>query len=241
MRKGQFGLCLTWSFWSVSVRCSSSTCIINSFTFLSSLRLPSWRLARSLWKGEANCLEIEAGNYARFFSTFTQNTDEMYAAFNILWLYCLELQTLQCCLSIIFQTKNKVDRYLFQKSHFLGTASRGKCRNYLNSVVTANIQRSRQFRRTVKQDVCSASSRRELQRIISKALKGKHNRHVGTVCQLPVRLSCTSGILMEALGLQAHCNVPVSVHTNDQVIVLGRWWVPLIANSLAWVNSYICI
>lgn len=38
----------TWSFWSCSELCSSSPCIIISFTFLSSLRFTSCRLARSL-------------------------------------------------------------------------------------------------------------------------------------------------------------------------------------------------
>lgn len=38
----------TWSFWSSKELCSSSPCITISFTFLSSLRLASCRLARSL-------------------------------------------------------------------------------------------------------------------------------------------------------------------------------------------------
>lgn len=38
----------TWSFWSSKELCSSSPCIAISFTFLSSLRLASCRLARSL-------------------------------------------------------------------------------------------------------------------------------------------------------------------------------------------------
>lgn len=38
----------TWSFWSSKELCSSSPCIIVSFTFLSSLRLAICRLARSL-------------------------------------------------------------------------------------------------------------------------------------------------------------------------------------------------
>lgn len=48
------GAPLTWSFWSVSDRCSSSTCITSSFTFLSSLRLLSCRLARSLEERRQN-------------------------------------------------------------------------------------------------------------------------------------------------------------------------------------------
>lgn len=34
---------LTWSFWSVKERCSSSTCIRSSFTVLSNRRLVNWR------------------------------------------------------------------------------------------------------------------------------------------------------------------------------------------------------
>lgn len=41
---------LTWSFWSCSDWCSSSTCIIVSFTLRSSRRFASCRFARSLHK-----------------------------------------------------------------------------------------------------------------------------------------------------------------------------------------------
>lgn len=46
----------TWSFWSCNEWCSSSTCIIISFTFLSNLRFATCRLARSLntWSTKHN-------------------------------------------------------------------------------------------------------------------------------------------------------------------------------------------
>lgn len=55
----------TWSFWSCMVWCSSSTCIITSLTFLSSLRLDSCRLARSL-KDTSDILRFNCMFFSQF-------------------------------------------------------------------------------------------------------------------------------------------------------------------------------